>query len=340
MRTRVLLSAVLSLVLGLAACDFGRPPTDPIGRTVTRIVVTPDSVVLDPQQSQQFLAKGITAAGDTVAATVRWSASAGSVSTNGMYTADASLNDGAVTATLSGSQLAGSGSVKKRRVVQVFLMPSSASVQTGSSQQFSVYGRTNVGDSVPVNVSYAATGGTITASGLFSAGSTAGPFRVIAQDLAAPLADSSAVTVTSIAPPPPPPPGTVSNLAVAGVTDSSVTLSFTEVTDGSGQPASYDVRYAVGSLSWGSAASVTAGTCKVPLAGSTIGAVKTCTVLGLIASTAYQFQLIAYRGTLNVNAVFGALSNVASGTTGAGPVSTAPVASVSLSPASVSLLVG
>jgi hypothetical protein len=38
-------------------------------------------------------------------------------------------------------------------------------------------------------------------------------------------------------------------------------------------------------------------------------------VLGLTPATGYQFQLVAFRGTLNVNAVFGALSNGASGTT-------------------------
>jgi uncharacterized protein YjdB len=137
-------------------------------------------------------------------------------------------------------------------------------------------------------------------------------------------------------------PGTVTNLAVSGVTSSSATLTFTEVNDGTGQPASYDVRYAKGTISWGSATTVTQGTCKVPLAGTTIGAKRTCTVTGLAASTGYQFQLVAYRGTLNVNAVFGALSNVASGTTGA-TITTptvAPVASVSLSPTSSSLLVG
>jgi hypothetical protein len=101
---------------------------------------------------------------------------------------------------------------------------------------------------------------------------------------------------------------------VAGVTDSSLTLSFTEVNDGTGQPASYDIRYAVGAISWGSAAEVTRGSCASPVAGSVIGAKRSCTVLGLAASTGYQVQLIAFRGTLNVNAVFGALSNAASGT--------------------------
>src|SRR3989442_10496019 len=41
-------------------------------------------------------------------------------------------------------------------------------------------------------------------------------------------------------------PGTVTDLAVAGGTDSSVTLAFTEVSDGTGLPASYYVRWAVG----------------------------------------------------------------------------------------------
>src|SRR5206468_656167 len=51
MRTRFLLSAVLPVVLGLTACEFGRQPTDPVGRTVTQIFVTPDSIALDPHQS-------------------------------------------------------------------------------------------------------------------------------------------------------------------------------------------------------------------------------------------------------------------------------------------------
>src|SRR5438445_5553231 len=112
--------------------------------------------------------------------------------------------------------------------------------------------------------------------------------------------------------------GTVLNLAVASATDSSLTLSFTEVDDGTGQPASYDVRYAVGALSWGSAPSVTSGTCATPVVGSAIGAQRSCTVLGLTPATGYQFQLIPFRGTLNMGtAVFGSVSNVASGTTAA-----------------------
>jgi hypothetical protein len=150
---------------------------------------------------------------------------------------------------------------------------------------------------------------------------------------------SAIATITvSTSAPPPTNPGTVTNLQASVTGSSSVTLSFTQVDDGTGQPAKYDVRFAVAPISWGSATSATTGTCTTPLAGTAIGSQISCTVLGLAPATNYNFQLIAFRGTLNLNAVFGSLSNIVSATTTASaPV---PVASVSVSPASSSLLVG
>ncbi|MBI5546871.1 MAG: fibronectin type III domain-containing protein [Deltaproteobacteria bacterium] len=110
-------------------------------------------------------------------------------------------------------------------------------------------------------------------------------------------------------------PGSVTDLAVVGATASSVTLSFTEVDDGAGQPASYDVRFSPPPMAWGPATGVSQGTCTVPVAGQSTSAVRTCTVEGLAAGTSYDFQLVAFRGTLQVNAVFGPLSNVAQGVT-------------------------
>jgi uncharacterized protein YjdB len=145
----------------------------------------------------------------------------------------------------------------------------------------------------------------------------------------------AAVTVTT---PTSTAPGTVSDFAVSGGTDTSVTVVFTEVNDGTGLPASYDVRYAVGPLSWGSAASVGRGTCTTPVAGTAIGAKRTCTVVGLAAATGYQFELVAFRGPLSTTStVFGGLSNVASGATAP---HAAPVATVTLSLASASVAVG
>src|SRR5437773_701688 len=133
-------------------------------------------------------------------------------------------------------------------------------------------------------------------------------------------------------PPPPPPsaPGTVNDLSVASVTDSSVTLTFTEVDDGAGQPAKYDIRWAIDPISWPSATSVTRGSCRVPVAGTSIGAGRSCSVRGLQPATAYQFQMVAFRGTLDVDAVFGGLSNIASGTTTSGSPPPPPPPATSL----------
>src|SRR5262249_24071361 len=97
-------------------------------------------------------------------------------------------------------------------------------------------------------------------------------------------------------------------------------------------------RFAPNTIAWGSAGEVTKGTCATPIAGSTVGQRRTCTVTGLSDNSTYQFQLVAYRGTLNVNAVFGGLSNIVSAKTGA--TIPAAVTSVSVSPTTAALVVG
>src|SRR5206468_4436503 len=106
-------------------------------------------------------------------------------------------------------------------------------------------------------------------------------------------------------------PGTVTDLAVGTTTDASVALSFTQVDDGMGSPAKYDIRYAVPPMAWGSASSVGAGTCATPVVGTGVGSAMSCIVQGLSSSTSYNFQVVAFRGTLDGSAVFGGISNVA-----------------------------
>ena len=148
--------------------------------------------------------------------------------------------------------------------------------------------------------------------------STAYSYTVAAYDAAGNNSgqSSAASATTQATMPPVGAVGTVSNLSAAATGANGATLSFTEVTDGNGQPAKYDIRFSsVGAL-WGGAPSVTQGTCASPLAGTLVGATKTCTVLGLLPSTDYQFQLASFRGTMNVDAVFAASpSNVASART-------------------------
>jgi uncharacterized protein YjdB len=152
---------------------------------------------------------------------------------------------------------------------------------------------------------------------------------------------SASIAVVPAGSPQPTKPGTVTDLKVTAADSNSVTLSFTQVNNGTGQPAQYDVRYATPPIAWGSAPSATSGTCTTPIAGTAIGTPLVCKVLGLQRSSKYDFQLIAFRGTLNLNAVFGSLSNIVSATTtGSAPPPPAPVASVSVSPATATIQTG
>src|SRR6266702_1265922 len=480
-----------------AACELPVRVTDPTppNSPVVQIVSSPDTVTLDPDQTQQFVAYGRTQAGDSVAVAVSWSASGGTIASGGLYTANGVAGNyqvtataqvpaaAALTTTASSTTVSGSSQVKNRGpMAQVILTPLTASAVGGGSVQFAVYGLRKNGDSVAVSVAYAATGGIISGAGLYTAGQSAGTYQVIATQSGGTLASTAAVTISNVpvasvtvspaaanltagattpltatpkdangtaltgravtwatsnaavatvsasglvtggaagsatitatsegqsgtsaltvtnvpvasvtvspaaatvtvgtttqltATPkdangtalsgrvvtwatsnaaiatvsasglvtgvaagtatitatsegvagtaantvtaPVSNPGTVTDLAVVGVADTGVTLAFTEVNDGTGLPASYNVRYQVGTIIWGSTAtSVTRGTCATPLAGTAIGATRTCTVLGLTPATAYQFQLVAFRGTLSLNAVFGGLSNITGATT-------------------------
>ena len=78
----------------------------------------------------------------------------------------------------------------------VILAPASVSLAAGATQQFSVSGQWSNGATTAPPVTYSATGGNISAAGLYTAGTSAGTFRVIAVQQGGVLADMSVVTVT------------------------------------------------------------------------------------------------------------------------------------------------
>ena len=181
-----LMKASLALACGgvFAACDFpGRRVNDPTSpnSAVVQVVTSPDSIILDPLQTRQFLTFGRTQAGDSVAVAVRWSTTGGAITSGGLYTADTTAGSFAVTATVLNSTVSGSSQVKNRGpVTQVVLTPATVSVAAGGSVQFAAYGIRKSGDSVGVTVSFSATGGTISAAGLYTAAATLGSYQAIA----------------------------------------------------------------------------------------------------------------------------------------------------------------
>jgi hypothetical protein len=89
----------------------------------------------------------------------------------------------------------------------------------------------------------------------------------------------------------------VKDLSVSTADHESVTLSWTEVADDNGGPASYETRYAKSPLGqgWQNATVAVMGSCVSPMKGSKVGATVTCIVEGLETGTAYDFQVAAFR---------------------------------------------
>jgi hypothetical protein len=180
------------------------PPTD-----LTGVEISPMSVALDPGGTQTFAATGRLSDGSTTTIGVTWSATGGDIDAGGLYTAGTTAGTYRVIATSASATLADTVAVTitapplAPTLDQVVVKPASVSLSNGQSKQFSVYGMNSLGDSVPVQVSFAATGGTITTAGLYTAGSTGGTFRVIAREPTTGEADTSAITVSVVSSPPP-----------------------------------------------------------------------------------------------------------------------------------------
>jgi hypothetical protein len=196
------------------------------------VVVTPSSAMLNPGVSQTFAATGRLAGGDTVPIGVTWTAKGGTIDAGGLYVAGDTVGTFQVIAIRNAGTLADTATITISAppsppppsdsviapapptipiepappppdtaptppapvLAQVTLLPASLTLAPGTTKQLSTYGRTTTGDSTAVNVAFSATGGTVTAGGLFTAGSSAGSFRVIASIDG--LADTSSVTIT------------------------------------------------------------------------------------------------------------------------------------------------
>jgi hypothetical protein len=174
------------------------------------VELTPGSTSLAPGVSQTFTAVGRLASGQAVPIGVNWSATGGSIDAGGTYVAGDTAGTFQVIGMNTAGTVADTATVSITApasppppppdpspapvLVKVKLVPGAATLAAGASWQFTAYGQTAAGDSVAVgNVVFNAPGGTVNASGLYTAGYTAGKFRLIASSGA--LADTSIVTV-------------------------------------------------------------------------------------------------------------------------------------------------
>jgi Big-like domain-containing protein/parallel beta helix pectate lyase-like protein len=191
-------TAAVAALAVMASCDIlSLSDTSPLD--LPQVVVVPGSATLEPDQTYQFSGYGRTKTGDSVAVAVVWSATGGTISSSGRYTADSLQGDYEVRATLAGANTAAPSSssvVRVRKLAQLLVTPANVTLPTRGTKAFAAYGRLNGGDSVAVTVTWAARAGTIASTGIYTAGPTPGLDTVTATGRG--FSAAASVTLTSI----------------------------------------------------------------------------------------------------------------------------------------------
>ena len=138
-----------------------------------QVTLSPTAATLQPGQTQQFTAN----------TAVTWTATGGTISTTGLFTAGAAAGSFSVKATSTADPTkSATASITVQQPMQVTLFPTAASLQPGQTQQFTAN----------TAVTWTATGGTISTTGLFTAGAAAGSFSVKATSTADPTKSATA----------------------------------------------------------------------------------------------------------------------------------------------------
>ncbi|MBP6772483.1 MAG: Ig-like domain-containing protein [Gemmatimonadaceae bacterium] len=185
-------------------------------RTTVAVLAGPASVAVSPTALVLPI--------DSVRQLAAWVVSATGVSLSNRAVAFTSANPsvaivsstGRVTAKTAGTTtiVASSGGAQASVAVSVpaaaptlsaiHIAPKTATVSTGGTVQFTATALWSNGSTAVPLVSYSATGGTVTPTGLYTAPATAGTYQVILAQTSGALRDTAVVTVTTVVTPPPP----------------------------------------------------------------------------------------------------------------------------------------
>ncbi len=148
------LKAPLVLLLAVLSCERPLRTTDASSGVVTRIALSPKNVTLFPNQTTDITAVGFTAAGDTAMGIgVSWSVTGGTIidtSTSngrhyGRYKSGTQLGRYKVTATSSGTSDSAAVTVTQVPVATVAVTPAAASTTVGQAVQLTATPRDSTG---------------------------------------------------------------------------------------------------------------------------------------------------------------------------------------------------
>ncbi len=137
-------------------------------RPLARIDVTPSEVSLQAGIQQQFTATGYDNHGNPMTINPTWTASGGTISNSGLFTATM-VGDYQVIATEEDKADTAIVHLIPGELTAIEVTPASADLKAGQQQQYTAKGYDAYHNEVAVTAQWAATGGTITPTGLYSA---------------------------------------------------------------------------------------------------------------------------------------------------------------------------
>lgn len=173
---------------------------------VNTVAISPASGTVVQGKTMQLAASFTDAAGNTVSAhSVAWTSSTATVATvsnSGLVTGQ-SAGHTTITATADGKSKTAVITVTSAdthappTLTKITISPASTSLAPNGAKQFTAGGVWSDGSTTPPTAAYSATGGSITPTGMYTAGSTAGTFRVIATVTGQTMSDTAIITIAN-----------------------------------------------------------------------------------------------------------------------------------------------
>ena len=167
------------------------------------ITVTPGATTLATNATQQFTAAGQDATGNPVVIAPTWSVAAGggTISGSGLFTAGTTAGSfpNTVVATMGSVVGTASVTVTAGAAATITVTPATQTLGVGATQQFTAVVKDLAGNilSIAPTWSVASGGGTITSTGLFTAGTVAATFANTVRASVGSISGSASVTVTA-----------------------------------------------------------------------------------------------------------------------------------------------
>jgi hypothetical protein len=148
---------------------------------LSSITVSPDTITLPVGGTHQYTAIGHDAHGHVVAIPARvWSAaaSAGTIDTSGMFTASTATGTTASAVTATSGSISGTAQVivSPGALATITVAPDVSTLDVGATQQFAAAGKDAYGNVVVIAPTWQAATGSVTSTGLYTAGNIPGTY--------------------------------------------------------------------------------------------------------------------------------------------------------------------